>query len=190
MYSILKSFFWSSNLTYINLFWRNEQKFRQRFIGQYTYQRVIYHSNTGKIKWSIVREWLHKSSLCWNVSMRNNVYRRLNSIENYVWLKWKSSNDFCTLLCEVKLIPKSWCFLPSRECCTSSLSFLPHMFCTLKGITWQMGGFEHSAFPLFFYFHIFLAQRTDILDFPVCKSFTRATPKIGRPTNIQYCLCG
>lgn len=111
------------------------KKFRQRFIGQYTYQRVIYHSNTGKIKWSIVREWLHKSSLCWNVSMRNNVYRRLNSIENYVWLKWKSSNDFCTLLCEVKLIPKSWCFLPSRECCTSSLSFLPHMFCTLKGIS-------------------------------------------------------
>lgn len=36
-----------------------------------------------KIKCPIVGEWLHKSSTCWTVSIRNSAYKRRNDAESY-----------------------------------------------------------------------------------------------------------
>lgn len=37
-----------------------------------------------KMKCPIIGEWQHKSFTCWNVSIRNNVYKRPNGVEKYV----------------------------------------------------------------------------------------------------------
>lgn len=65
---------------------------------------------------------------------------------------------------------------------TSGLSLPHHTLHPLKGgWIWTL---------CFFYFHIFLAERTHILDFSICKNFTRAATTVGSPIIVQHCLCG
>lgn len=117
--------------------------------------------SSGKMKCPIIGEWLHNSFTCRNVSIRNNVYKRHDGIEKYVWFKWKSSNNFCTLLFGKRtysLLPMLPFLQGMRDICirdTSGLSLLSHTLHPVKGVTWQMGEFEHTVLPLFFYFYIF-----------------------------------